>query len=702
MSRLSGWFRSSVKISDDADASIDHVDKEKENIQNAMQWAGMILNDDIDGAWENLQKGDSSFHELGSAVTFFMRSVLGFEKQVMLDTAQRLAECERRASADLRAAQKHGAARSGAGLYPPGTEYELVRAETQLMGAVVGVLNESLVEALKGFYGMRKAFYTLDAIIAIEDKKLGADSGRAAAAAKESLAKKEHMPGGFDDDGSDSDFVDAKEDLGTASPEAETVPSTAATTPERAVDSRPASPLHAQSQGLAGSLDIADNPVDVFIHSGSNMCFGVIMLILSIVPPAFSRILSIVGFQGDRARGVRLLWTSAACPNVNGAVAAMVLLAYYGGLMGFVDILPADRDFDEDAEIVGPPKERCARLLESMQARYPESGLWRLDKARQLANERRLSEAIEVGRSGKESKMKQVTALIVFELAINSMYAQRWEVMRDAFLRCLETNNWSTAMYNYLVAAAIIELYRDAHHRGDEAEALAQKKLAEEYLLKIHETANKKRMRGKPLPFDKFVQRKLNKWEERARALGVDLVDAVGASPALEMSFIWNGQKRMSARELETGLGLVAWERCTAGAEAVERMKRETDEMAVWAVSKSVLVSRLGRLDEARTLLKEHVLCHDRSVFKGSTKDDYVLPAATYELGVMAWMECCNPPDLAGKQLAEYRRQKAAECREYLDKVKVWEAFVLDARIGLRVQSGLETLQWFRRKMGWE
>jgi hypothetical protein len=35
-----------------------------------------------------------------------------------------------------------------------------------------------------------------------------------------------------------------------------------------------------------------------------------------------------------------------------------------------------------------------------------------------------------------------------------------------------------------------------------------------------------------------------------------------------------------------------------------------------------------------------------------------------------------------------------------MEKTKAWEAYVLDARIGMRVQSGLETLRWFRGKLG--
>lgn len=90
-----------------------------------------------------------------------------------------------------------------------------------------------------------------------------------------------------------------------------------------------------------------------------------------------------------------------------------------------------------------------------------------------------------------------------------------------------------------------------------------------------------------------------------------------------------------------------------------------------------------------------------RSVFKGGHRDDYVLPVANYELAVIAWARCCSPPGGTPDEVAEYRRARTDECEEYLEKVKAWESFVLDARVGMRVQSGLETLKWFRKRMGW-
>ncbi|RFU81957.1 mitochondrial outer membrane iml-2 [Trichoderma arundinaceum] len=713
MSRLAGWFRSSGKENDSsASLPIDSIVKEKENLVDAMKWVELIMNDDIDGAWEKLQLGDSSFHEMGSAVAFFMRSVLGFEKQVMTEATARLNDCETRAWSDLKRAQKHGAAYNSSKLYPPGTEYELIIAETQLMGAVVGVLHESLVEAMRSFYKLRKAFLTLDGIVASEAKIFGkgsTGSSRSSLTGSSSTADgSESESNGSTQNGSDSEaFVDVSESLSgqqTPSSQADaSSTSTAAKLEQLSLGKlEDASKLSLRSRDSDLSSDIElDNPVDKFIHSGANMCFGVLLLILSLIPPAFSRILSVVGFHGDRRRAVKMLWKSAVHSNINGAVAGMMLLAYYNGLLGAADILPDQKDYDEDAEAVGPPIEKCEKLLADMRARYPDSRLWRVEESRMLANERKITEALELLKTGKESKMKQVAALNNFELSLNGMMSYEWELMRDSFLKCLEVNDWSPSLYYYMAGCASLELYRDAFHGGDKDEARRQKTKTEEFFRKAPTVIGKKRLMARQLPLETFLQRKIQKWEDRAKSLSIDLVDAIGPSPALEMCYVWNGQKRMGTEQLEKGLDYMKWERCTASKEVVAKMQEEKDETAVWAVCMASLLRGAGKLDEARKVLQEKVIAHDRSVFKGAAKDDYVLPSAIYEMGAIAWTECCNPPEGEEKEVLEYRRKKMLECEEQLNKVKVWEAYVLDTRIGMRTQSGLETLAWFKKKNGW-
>ncbi|KAG5999420.1 hypothetical protein E4U54_001857 [Claviceps lovelessii] len=613
MSLLSGWFRSSSSSTDPLSAE-EYLTKEREHLADALKWTALVMNDDIDGAWQGLERGKSSFHSLGAGVTSFMRSVLGFEKEIMAQTAAKLSDCETKAWNDYKRAQRHSGhpAVGTSRIYPPGTEYELVRAEAQLMSAVVGVLNESIVEAMKSFYKLRKAFIILDGIIATEAKALEARQ----------TALDHHQAGGHEAN------VSTPNGSKTTLSSTNTPPSTATSLPavlnntsENSASHAPESfpPPKTQSAHAETELRITD-PIDEFIHSGANMCFGLIHLILSLIPPAFSRILSVVGFHGDRARGVRMLWRSASYGNINGAIAGMLLLGYYNGLLGTVDILPSPADYDEDAEAVGPPHQKCRQLLRDLRARYPDSRMWRVEESRLYANDRDLPRAIELLSTGKQSAMKQVTALNNFELGINAMILQNWGLMRDTFLLCLGSSDWSPGVYYYLAGCAALELYRDAYHKHNQTgssvssttEVGRLKDQAEAYLRKVPHVSGKQRLMARQLPLEAFAQRKLQKWEARATALGIDVADAVGPSPALEISYMWCGQKKMSSKEMELALTHLDWNRCTARPALVDELKKEEDDMAVWAISMSSILQSMGKMDEAIQLLEQNVLLHDK------------------------------------------------------------------------------------------
>jgi hypothetical protein len=655
------------------------------------------MNDDVAGAEARfrLRMDTSTFHLLGTGVSTFMKSILGFEKEIMAEAASQLSECEARAWADMKKAQRDGAAggswfsrgaasscASSGNIYPPGTEYALIHAEAQLMNAVVAVMHESLTEGIKGFYKLRKAFLTLDGIMETEARLLRQmHNGKP----KMPRLSEDRMPGTFDDaefedleekeSDSDGDFVDAGTGLSGTQTPASTVdagkgaspPSTPAiekTLAELNLSSSPGpstppqagTPSHSRTPSLSrvvsqsqaapqtpprrvstfGAEDacLFKTSSDIFVHSGANMCFGILLLILSMVPPVFSRLLYIIGFKGDRERGVRMLWQTTKFANVNGAIAGLILLAYYNGLLGFADILPSDKDIEELArpeseggEIVGYPKDRCAALLADMRAQYPKSRLWKLEEARVLANTRKLPEAIALLDDNGDSSMRQITALNNFELSINSMFATDWAKMRRGFLRCIELNDWSHTIYYYMAGSAELEMYRDAFHRaaalekqqgGDDdanrkrlieealADAQLHKKNAEEYYRKAPTVAGRKRFLAKQMPFEVFVCRKLQKWDERVAALGgsVDLADVVGPSPALEMVYIWNGAKRMTPDLLKGALDGMRWDRCTCSKETVERIKAENDEIAIMAISRAALLRSLGRLQDAKAELE--------------------------------------------------------------------------------------------------
>ncbi|KAI0440516.1 outer membrane protein Iml2/Tetratricopeptide repeat protein 39 [Xylaria telfairii] len=717
MSRLGSWFRGSTpKPSTNPSPTVSQVELRAQSIavlQDAIAGADLIMNDDISGAEERLRKGSSTYHSFGLAVCVFMRSILGFEKTVMAEATSLLGECENLAWNDIKKAEKDASNSNSQPdrIYPPGSEYQLVLAESYLMSAILGVLHESLAEGIKSFYKLRKAYVALDAILQAESaylKKRGLQPTPPKVDIKQTSAyQHEKMPGGFDDD-ADIEFLGADES-NTADPtplhyeghlangnveDAEKKLSDLALNgddnAEKTEQPRDL-PSPAPFEGGPES-DIFADPVNAFVHSGANMCFGVLLLIISLVPPAFSRLLSIIGFRGDRERGIEMLWQSSRFENVNGAVASLMLCAYYNGLLGFADILPSEADVAKGS-VVGYPKERISALLVKMRARYPDSGLWRFEEARSLGHRRDLVGALEVLKNNK-STMKQVDALNNFEMSLASSYVQDWSHARDDYLRCIELNDWSPSLYYYLAGCAELELYRNAFlaDTKDQSQIGLHKKKTEELFRKVPSVAGKKRFMARPLPFEEFVVRKLKKWEERSSTLGIDLADAVGISPMQEMVYLWNGLKKMQPSELDNAAGDLSWDRLTCSEEVRSKIQAQVDEKALQDLCHAAILRNLEMFDEARLKLQE-ILKFDKSSFKGATKDDYIPPSAYYEMAVLAWVE-------GQMKTPAETKKKVEDCQSWLDKVSRWEAYVLDGRIGMRVQTGMDTLRWYKREHG--
>lgn len=211
--------------------------------------------------------------------------------------------------------------------------------------------------------------------------------------------------------------------------------STATDSPVSACASTPAS---SNMLNYDPDSDIFSSQIDVFVHAGANFCFGILLLLISMVPPSFSKLLSIIGFYGDKKRGLRMLWQASKFHNLIGGMSAFAVLGYYNGFVRYCDIMPdATPGVDEDVE--GYPRERLAVLLNEMRTRFPNSQLWLLEESRMDGANKNLERALELLRGDKQSPLKQVEALRVFERSLNAMYLHRYELCAESFL---EVSHW--------------------------------------------------------------------------------------------------------------------------------------------------------------------------------------------------------------------------------------------------------------------
>ncbi|KAF8474730.1 hypothetical protein BDZ91DRAFT_789012 [Kalaharituber pfeilii] len=574
-------------------------------LDQALRAMALLMNDDVAGAEVALEGGNSSFHKLAQGVIAFLRASLGFEPEIMKQASERLADAETSADRDRKRAQKEGHRHTS---YPPGTEFALCHAEAQLMSAVVGVLSESVVDAMRAFYKLRRAYQLLEEIQASTPRQ---------------------KKGSRLDVRASEEFQDAASNKFASS------------------DPVRSSEQERRRSSIVSSISMDTmEPMDPYTTKSG-------------------RLLSIIGFKGDRERGLSMLWKASKADNVHGAIATLALLNFYGNTIQFCDILPEEDAFSG----IGYPRQRCHDALATMRQRYPNSALWLLEEARMEAVNGHLTAAIDLLSIPVSPQMKQVEALMVFEKAINSMFLHRHQDVADAFLKLTELNSWSHALYHYFAAVSYVELYRENYGCNPEKAKSYAKKA--ESLLEIAPTfMGKKRFMAQSLPLEVFADRKIKKWQQRAKEMGVRLVEGVGVSPVEEMMYFWNGYKRIDNDDFAKSLIALEWRK--------EKLKDDAvDERAIHSLLTSVVLRNMGELESARGHLQK-VLSIDKFLLKGGLKDDWTAPTAHYEWAVIIWHE-------SGPKEVE-------DCKRWLLKAARWEAYELDTRVGLRVTTALDTV----------
>jgi Iml2/Tetratricopeptide repeat protein 39 len=253
-----------------------------------------------------------------------------------------------------------------------GAEYTLCIAFALLMSAMVSFLSESVIESLRGAYKLRKSYQLLhklyDMIVAVDGN------------CNEISGKNDALEG--------HDFVETLADFDAAvalSRSVETVAISEQRSERLSMTSSRGSTSHRRQFSIttiSTFYDIPSHPLsgettlaDQTIYSGTLMALSTIMLLISLLPPSLSRLLSIIGFRGTRSQALHMLWKVAPQPSPFGALATFVLGAFYGNIVQNSDIVTEEYVSQTVGNAVGTLEKLHAAII-GVRKRYPTSALW--------------------------------------------------------------------------------------------------------------------------------------------------------------------------------------------------------------------------------------------------------------------------------------------------------------------------------------
>ncbi|KAK9240759.1 outer membrane protein Iml2/Tetratricopeptide repeat protein 39 [Lipomyces kononenkoae] len=681
-------------------------------LSSALKAMDCIMADDLECANKILgsTSSKSSLPALAKGVLSFIEATLGFEADKIREATEQLRVAEAAALRDRLRAQKTQHQSSS---FAPGTEYYLAVAEAHLMGAVVLFLSESAIASVKSFYKLRRAYQILADIY-----NSNLDENSPVQKLPEIAVEKSELAETADDDNEPvTDVIGVDQSLETADLESaleqvlEKDELDISAMPETQLPPQPAHKFKPFGGKNIRNGNAATALADDYIQSGVNLCFGILQLVISMIPPAFGRVLSLIGFRGDRDTSIQMLWEATSSDNIHGALALLTLLLYYTGPAQACDITLSETSF---------PRDRLLSVLARTRKRYPTSALWILQEARLRGMDGDLQRSLTILQTPMQIQMRQVQALVEFEKAMCYLDLHEFEPAAETFVKLTNLNSWSHALYTYVAGVCYVELYRGASRaaKKDAVKIAMYKKKAEELLLSAPSMIGKRRITGRPMPVELYLQRKVEKWKSwmpptspkdsknssstsvnnASSGVQPSIVDYIGTSPANEIIYFWNGYKRMPRDALEKSLAELNFHYAASPADVTpintpnknsvyfqENAKKyphiaDIDELGVKFILESIVLRNLGYTEIGLKVLESEVMHISRSMLKGNHREDWIPPCGMYEQAVFEWF--VKGTDGAEKTL------------ELLNKAAHYgHEYELNTRIGVRIQTAVEVLK---------
>ncbi|CCH43926.1 Mitochondrial outer membrane protein [Wickerhamomyces ciferrii] len=721
--------------------------KQAHDFELALQAMDFLLDDRTQEGLHLIEnEPDCTIKVMAVGVIRFLEATLGFEAEVMKKAGESLTKAENLSSRDRSKHQRLKLTTSAN--FPPGTEYAVIYAEANLLNALIMLLSESMIESAKALYKLRKAYHTLDEVFTLikeyekkqkqQQRSLNNLPNQSTSTLNSNTSSIwADVPFSINPDLiKDPKLSNIADDVASMrssrlngahignSPANDRLRSELGYSKEGLIDPDSSSSIKTKE------IDESQSTIDEYIISGANLCFGILQLVLSLIPPAIGKVLSVVGFRGSREDGLRKIWKSVEGRNVHGCIGLLALLVFYDGPFQFTD---ADFDIPDVSSTHSPQHTRTSTVNSELtnlsltktkserrmrsesnayqgvgkptllhpgkkledallyaRALFPHSALWLLQESRMLASRGRLEEALNLMDSlDRKIEMKQVEALLVFDRAMILIFLHKYERAANDFMKLVEINSWSPGLYTYTAGSCYLELYRmcklglikDPKELKREEEF---RNKAEKLILKAPVSA-KYGKTSKQMPFDKFLLRKISHFQHSAQKYNVDFIDAIGTSPVHELAYFWNGYNRMPEDHL-----LLAQQLLDYSVSEHAKIPEVENQSMLRNLLQSITLRRLGGIEEGVQLLDEKVLLNiielDESNprepyrFIRHAEDPWLYPTALYEKALFLWKE--------------YGTDGLEEAKEWLKRAQAYsDDYELSTRVGMKIKAALDRLE---------
>eukprot|EP00002_Diphylleia_rotans_P019256 TRINITY_DN3727_c0_g1_i1.p1 TRINITY_DN3727_c0_g1~~TRINITY_DN3727_c0_g1_i1.p1 ORF type:complete len:607 (+),score=155.24 TRINITY_DN3727_c0_g1_i1:48-1868(+) len=329
--------------------------------------------------------------------------------------------------------------------------------------------------------------------------------------------------------------------------------------------------------------------------SGIQFGFGNFNMVISMLPAKILRIVSALGYPGDRVVGLSELNKALSNNGARSPLAGLSLLFYHIIYPSF--FCPPNVDFHiTEAE----------RILKQELSKYPTSAVHIMAEGR-LARLKKdidgsivsFEKAIKI-----QDQFKQLQHVCFYDVGWSHIFNLEWGKAKVYFQSLLAESEWSKAFYSYMVALCLLD--EGQTERAD-------------YLLSTIPSLVNRTYGGRTITVEQFVLKKVQLYTQNGRC---DLF-----LPQLEISYLWNGYSQMQPEKIKQTLVVI--DTNLARVKSGSQDANPTQE-ALCLLLKGAALKNLGNFGEA-------LECFDlvESMESLIKEETWIVPHAVYEAGSM-------------------------------------------------------------------